>query len=134
MIVVDTNVIAYYFIKGKETDLAESVFKVDSVWLAPQLWRSEFRNILALYLRQELLSLPKANEIMARAECLIQDNFALRSSSILDLVANSQLSAYDAEFVAVARKFALQLITNDKKIIASFPEIAVSMQNYSISQ
>jgi predicted nucleic acid-binding protein len=52
MIVVDTNVIAYFVLRNEHSALADSVLEKDSIWLAPKLWRSEMRNLLALYVRQ----------------------------------------------------------------------------------
>ena len=49
MIVADTNVIAY---PSPYTELAERLFGTDPHWIAPVLWRSEMRNVLALYLRR----------------------------------------------------------------------------------
>jgi hypothetical protein len=40
--------------------LAEPALQKDSEWAAPLLWRSEFRNVLALYIRQGYLSLNDA--------------------------------------------------------------------------
>jgi len=46
MIVVDTNVIAYFWLPGEYTTFAERALNKDNEWAAPILWRSEFRNIL----------------------------------------------------------------------------------------
>ena len=54
MIVVDTNIIAYLFLEGEFTSQAESLFHKETNWAAPVLWRSEFRNVLAHYLRKEI--------------------------------------------------------------------------------
>lgn len=51
MIVVDTNVLAYLYLPGEYTAAAEALLAHDPDWAAPVLWRSEFRNILAGYLR-----------------------------------------------------------------------------------
>lgn len=64
MIVVDTNIIAYLYLQGEHTVQAEKVLQKDSEWMAPPLWRSEFRNVLAFYLRQENLSLDDARAII----------------------------------------------------------------------
>jgi len=45
VIVVDSNVIAYCWINGPLTALAQSVRVKDPEWHAPLLWRSEMRNI-----------------------------------------------------------------------------------------
>ena len=52
MIVVDSNIVAYLYLPGKYTAAAEALFESDPGWAAPVLWRSEFRNILAGYLRR----------------------------------------------------------------------------------
>ncbi|XSG85105.1 MAG: hypothetical protein ACPW60_15475 [Methylohalobius sp. ZOD2] len=52
MIAVDTNVIAYFYLPTEYTPLAEKLLMQEPVWAAPTLWRSEFRNVLALYLRK----------------------------------------------------------------------------------
>jgi len=52
MIVVDVNTIAYLWIPGEMTQLAENALARDPHWVSSTLWRSEFRNILAGYLRR----------------------------------------------------------------------------------
>lgn len=60
MIVVDTNIISYFFLPTKYSTLVDDLYKKDPVWVAPQLWKSEFRNVLTLYLRKKMLSFDKA--------------------------------------------------------------------------
>jgi predicted nucleic acid-binding protein len=131
MIVADTNLIAYLIIEGDFTPQAELVYQFDSNWVAPYLWRSEFRNILALYLRKDYLSMAEAKTIMAQAEALMKNKeFELDSTSILKMIWNSTLSAYDCEYVVLAEKLGVNLITNDRKILKSFPDLAVSLESY----
>ena len=72
MIVVDTNVLVYLLLPGEYTEQAEGVLRRDPVWAAPLLWRSEFRNVLAVYMRQGRLSLDQALRLMDNAEILLQ--------------------------------------------------------------
>jgi predicted nucleic acid-binding protein len=131
MIVADTNLIAYLMIEGDFTPQAELVYQLDSNWIAPYLWRSEFRNILAPYLRKNYLSMAEAKTIMAQAEALMKNKeFELDSASILEMIENSTLSAYDCEYVVLAKKLGINLITNDQKILKSFPDLAVSLESY----
>ena len=46
MIVVDTNVIHYCWVRGQNTEIAQAVRQKDPEWHAPILWRSELRNVL----------------------------------------------------------------------------------------
>jgi len=67
MIVVDTNVIGYLFLSGDQSVLAERALQKDNVWAAPILWRSEFRSVLTLYMRKNILILGQAQQIMNSA-------------------------------------------------------------------
>ena len=70
MIVVDTIVVAYLLIHGQHTAAARATLARDPEWAAPLLWRSEFRNVLALYLRRRDLSLRQAVSLQEAAESL----------------------------------------------------------------
>jgi predicted nucleic acid-binding protein len=63
MIVVDTNIIGYLYLTSERSRQAEQALRQDPQWAAPLLWRSEFRNVLALYLRRKILSLDIAQQI-----------------------------------------------------------------------
>ena len=134
MIVVDTNVIAYLFLEGERTKQAEAAFLSDPDWIAPYLWRSEFRNILALYLRQNYLQSDDARQIMQEAEALmLGKEWEIESKKILDLVKQSRCSAYDCEYVALAQQLGIHLVTADRKILTEFPSTAVALNSFSIT-
>lgn len=131
MIVVDTNLLVYLFLPGERTADAEQVFQRDPVWVAPLLWRSEFRNVLAFYLRRGLLSLDAALALVQRAETLMQGReYNITSAHVLDWVAGSPCSAYDCEFVALAADLGIALITADRKILSAFPQVAVAPDHF----
>jgi predicted nucleic acid-binding protein len=128
MIVVESTIIAYLYLQGEHTAQAEKVLQKDSEWMAPPLWRSEFRNVLAFYLRQENLSLDDARAIIQEAELLLQGReYGVSSIRVLDLVAASRCSSYDCEFVVLAQDLDVPLVTADKKALVTFPETAVSL-------
>jgi len=125
MIVVDTNILAYLYLPTEHTQKVEALLAKDPEWIAPTLWRSEFRNVLALYLRKGLLTFDQALEIQNEAEALLQNNeFIVTSLDVLQLVQNSECSAYDCEFIALAQNMNVQMITMDKKVLKNFPETA----------
>jgi predicted nucleic acid-binding protein len=125
MIVVDTNVLAYLLLPARMTAAAETLYQSDPAWAAPVLWRSEFRNVLALYLRKGLLPLDQALAVQEKAERLMAGReFQVQSDAVLQLAKTSGCSAYDCEFIAVAQDLGIRLFTADKGLRAAFPEIA----------
>jgi len=68
VIVVDSNVIAYCWVNGQLTALAQSVRVKDSDWHVPILWRSEMRSILTGYLRDGSLDGSQISRVMDAAE------------------------------------------------------------------
>ncbi len=128
MIVVDTNILVYLYLPTKHTQKVEALLANDPEWIAPTLWRSEFRNVLALYLRKNLLTFDQALAIQHEAEALLQNKeFIVTSLDVLQRVQKSECSAYDCEFVALAQNMHVKLITIDKKVLKNFPETAISL-------
>ena len=128
MIVVDTNVIAYLLMPGQFTAAARATLARDAEWAAPMLWRSEFRNVLALYLRKGELSLRQATTLQDTAEELLLGREQLVAShDVLALAKASGRSAYDCEFVTVARRLGVKLVTSDRPLLASFPDDSVAL-------
>ena len=131
MIAVDTNVIGYLFLTGEKSALAELAFRRDPAWAAPLLWRSEMRNVLAHYLRKNLLSLPDGQQIMSAAASLMHGReYEVTSAHVLELVAASACSAYDCEFVALARDLNVPLVTADREILKNFAGTAISLEAF----
>ena len=128
MIVVDTNVLAYLYLPGEYTAQAEALLARDPEWAAPVLWRSEFRNILAGYIRRSTLTFEQARDIQAEAENLLSGaEHDVDSQRVLELVRESDCSAYDCEFVALAMKLGVALVTMDAKLLRAFPERALPL-------
>ena len=132
MIVVDTNLIVYLLVESEWTQQAREALIRDPEWNAPLLWRSEFRNVLALYVRHDLLSLSESLQTMQDAETLMQGKeYEVSSAQVLSLAASSRCSAYDCEFVALAQSLGVPLVTADRDVLADFPSLAVSVDDFA---
>lgn len=128
MIVVDSNILAYLYLPCEYTAAAETFLEQDPDWVAPILWRSEFRNILAGYMRRKAISFEQANSLQKEAESLLEGaEFEVDSRTVLELVRDSDCSAYDCEFVALALKLETKLLTMDKKLLRAFPKRAMAL-------
>lgn len=132
MIVADTNLIAYLVLGGEFSEDARAVFRRDSVWAVPLLWRSEFRNVLASYMRQGELDVGNALALIEHAEALVRGReFTVPDRQVMELVDSSPCSAYDCEFVALAIQLGVQLVTSDKRLLTAFPTMAASPGSFA---
>ena len=128
MIVVDSNILAYLYLPGDRTAAAEALLEQGPEWAAPTLWRSEFRNILAGYMRRKAMTFDQACSLQREAESLLAGaEFEVDSSAVLELVRDSDCSAYDCEFMALAIKLNTKLVTVDKKLLRAFPTRAIGL-------
>ena len=131
MIVADTNIIGYLYLSSERSGQAEQALLKDPEWAAPLLWRSEFRSVLAQYLRKEILSFEGAVRVMDEATRLMEGReYDIASMDVLELVKESSCSAYDCEFMALARELDILLVTVDKQILRDFPKDAISLDEF----
>lgn len=128
MIVVDTNVLAYLLLPYDFSPRADALYKSDPNWAVPIFWRSEFRNLLAGYLRRKTLSFDEVVKVQAEAEALLAGNeHEVDSRRVLELVRDSDCTAYDCEFVAIAMRLGIKVVTMDKKLLKAFPKHTTSL-------
>jgi PIN domain. len=131
MIVVDANVIAYFWLKSPFFQQVQSLYAADSDWITPELCRSEFRNILAAYIRKGYYTLDQALALIGEKEKHMFGSYMeTESVKILELVSTGTCSAYDCEYVSLAMQTARPLITYDKKILKEFPQISWTPELY----
>lgn len=135
MIVIDVNIIAYLLIAGERTAEAQALYELDPDWVAPDLWRDEFLNILATYVRQGGVELEAAKQLWQTAV----DLFGAKEQradplSALELSTRFRVSAYDAQYLAVAAGLGARLLTEDRALRQSAPEHTVTPREFLDSQ
>ena len=131
MIVTDTNLVTYLVVGNERSELAATVYEKDPVWVAPLLWRSEFRNALAKFVSHEGMTLDAALMALRSAEELVGGReYRISSEHVLELVVQSRCSAYDCEFVALAIDLDVPLVTADEQLLKAFPKTAVSLGKF----
>ena len=131
MIVADANLIAYYYLPGQHQQVAVKVLEKDPVWFVPSIMVSEFRNILLGYVRLKRLSQRDAVELAARVELFFYPKMkAVSAAQVMDMAYASGCSAYDGEYAALAHTLKARLVTSDKLLLKSFPNIAISPDDF----
>lgn len=134
MIVVDTDVISYFWIRmdTERASLAQDARERDPDWVAPRLWRSEFRNVLRGYLAGGYMALDEALDYARMAEeDLRKSTRSVPTRRVLQLVDETGHSAYDCEYVALAQELGVTLVTGDETVADRFPETAVLLEDYT---
>jgi predicted nucleic acid-binding protein len=85
-------------------------------------------------MRQEIIDLETACKTQAEAESLIGSNeYTVGSTAVLALAQSSGCTAYDCEFVSLAKALDVKLVTEDKKLRKAFPDIALTSLQYTAS-
>jgi predicted nucleic acid-binding protein len=132
VIVVDNSVLVCFWLPSVLAASAEAVKAKDRTWAAPVLWRAEFRNVLAGYLRKELLTEAEANAAYLNAQKDLGANeYTVPTEKILKLVLATDCSAYDCEYVALAMDLDVPLVTADQQLLRAFPKMTVSLETFA---
>lgn len=128
MIVVDTNILACHCLPEPRNMDTERLLRLDPLWAAPALWRLEFRNLLAGYLRRGELTPTKAEEIILdAADTLKGGEHTVADQAVMKLVVASRCTAYDCEFAALAEALDTVLVTEDRALLTAFPKLCRSL-------
>ncbi len=78
------------------------------------------------YLRRERLTVEDAHRAFDDAAGLVAGReYTPSTPDILRLATNNRITAYDLEFVSVAVRLGVPLVTFDKEVLAQFPGVAV---------
>lgn len=125
--VVDTNVIAY-FLFGAEpfADETRRFWEAVREPIAPALWEAELANVVWRAIRGGVIEAhegPKRLDLAARLGVHSVPSRKLWHGAVTRAV-QSGTAAYDTLFVELADRERLPLATFDKKVLATFPEIA----------
>ena len=131
MIVVDTNVVAYFVIPGAQTPGAERVRAKDNQWTVPQLLRFELLTVVAKEFRGNRLSRDGALRTFRRGMNLVSVT-KLQSDPlfIFNSCQATGCSPYDLEFVWLAMELGVPLVTADQQVLRAFPTVAVDVSAF----
>lgn len=132
MIVVDSNVLAARSLTSEKSVIAKQVERKDPVWIVPSLWRYEFQNILAKAIWVKQISPEAAVEVWRWVVDMMRDNETDPSpEKTIDLAGRYRITAYDANYIALAMDMGVLCITEDSELQKKFPHVAVSMEKFA---
>ena len=120
MIVVDATVLAHLYLGGAYTAQARALLLADPDWVAPRVWRTAFRELLALYRRRGELGFTEALQLAEAAERQLRGaEFEVEPAQVLDEAERTGRCAMDSEHVALARELRVRFVTADRELAAA---------------
>ncbi|HUX20750.1 MAG TPA: type II toxin-antitoxin system VapC family toxin [Spirochaetia bacterium] len=126
MTVVDANIIVYAITTSERTEEARTLLSSCGEIAVPILWRSECLSALVVLARTGRLERRSALSAFAAARQAFQSSEREVDYSLaFELALEHGISAYDAQYVALAAKLRAKLVTNDRGLASRCPEIAV---------
>jgi len=133
VIVADTNLVVALLVPGPQAETAERVLATDPDWCGPPLLFSELRNVVAIYARRATMAAGQCEAIVAEARrlvtCRVEDEAV--DARLLRLALSSGCTAYDCEFAALAARLGARLVTWDRQVLAAFPDLARSPEDFA---
>jgi predicted nucleic acid-binding protein len=131
MIVVDSNVIAFYLIEGERTPETHALKQLDPEWILPSLWFVELQSILWQYVRFKGMPLSSALELLDSAIRIFSPNEQMPSPDVvLREAVNRSITVYDAQYVVLAMERGVPCVTEDAELLEKVPGIAVSIKGF----
>jgi len=133
VIVVDTNIVVYLLSgDGPRAGLAAELLRHDPEWAAPPILPSELRNVLVGAVRRGLVRAEDALAMHDDAALLLGARIAgVDGGAVTRTALELGLSAYDAEFVVLARRLDVRLVTEDREILRAAPDVAMPLDGGS---
>jgi len=134
VIVADANIIAYWLIEGEFTESARRLRSVESVWAVPTLCRHELLNVLVSYVQHGGMGVDDAQLLWGSAEAFLGSNeYEVNLSAVIPIATEYDISAYDAQYVALAHELGVPLVTEDKRLRRQTPNFVFSIKEYQNS-
>jgi predicted nucleic acid-binding protein len=134
VIVADANILIYLMAQLAQSDLALQAYQRDPDWVAPDIWRHEFANVLVTFVRTGALDLHRAIRLMEEAEeAMDRHTFSMDLRESMALANRLGLSAYDAQYVLLAQNLGVLCVTEDQRILARAKGTAVSLRQFCMA-
>ncbi len=126
MIVADSNLIVSCVLESEATEWALRLRKKDGEWHVPVLWRYEVMNIFATLIKARQLDAATAESLFSGLSAALRPTEGEASPEDVFALADAhKITAYDAQFVALAQSLQCPLYTQDKELLRKFPGLAV---------
>jgi predicted nucleic acid-binding protein len=131
-LVVDANVFVYMLLDGEKSSAARHLHELHPDWVCPSILRHEFMNVCATYRRAGGFSREECLALVGTGMALLSGREVdVAPEAIVGVAIDLDLSAYDAQYVAVALALGSVLVTEDRTVLARALVVARSLEGYT---
>jgi predicted nucleic acid-binding protein len=131
MIVVDANIIIYWATDAPEADQVARLREHDADWRTAPLWRQEFTSAMLKLMRARQMDLKRANQAIDRAEdWATPRELTVSQTDALHVALRDGISAYDAQYVALAEALGTRCATADKSLSRKCPHSTMLLSDF----
>ena len=131
MIVADANLILYRYVVGQLTPLADAARGKDADWRTTALWRVEFTSALVKMIRARVLDEPAALAAMSAAAAdMTPREVDVPQERALRAAVRCGISAYDAQYVALAEILGVPCVTADATMARKTVGVTVLLSDF----
>lgn len=128
MIVVDNTVLVDFWVgEPEQRDRARKLLMLDSEWLAPDLWRYEFGNVILKYARLGYITGEAKEQAWKGCLRMVKTIHEIDVLGVDELARRNDLKFYDASYVWLARDGDMKFFTRDSLILRTCPDVACEM-------
>lgn len=131
MIVADANLVIYRYLRGPLSPLADAVVRRDADWRTTSLWKYEFTSAAVKMIRgrvvgevEALAAIAMAADEMTAREVAVPQERALRVALL------HGVSAYDAQYAALADTLGVQCVTADAAFARKTPLFTILASDF----
>lgn len=131
-LVVDANVFVYMLLDGEKSPAARHLHELHPDWVCPTILRHELMNVCATYRRAGGFSREECLALVGTGMALLSGREVdIAPEAVVGVAMDLDLSAYDAQYVAVALALGSVLVTEDRTVLARAPAVARSLEGYT---
>ncbi|MBT3478743.1 MAG: type II toxin-antitoxin system VapC family toxin [Candidatus Marinimicrobia bacterium] len=123
--------IAYLYILGDGTSLAQSVYRKNPNWSVPSLWRHEFLQILSTFVKEGGMPLPHAGRIWDQAiGRFVHSEQTIHYKRALVLANEFNINTYDAQALELSQRLDITFVSQNKRLKKAMPQIVTNPETY----
>jgi predicted nucleic acid-binding protein len=131
MIVADVNLIIYRHVSGPLTPLAAAARRKDPDWRTAGLWHCELTSALVKMVRAKVLDESRALAVLAAADAEMSPReTSVPQDHALHVALTHGVSAYDAQYIALAEILGVPCVTADAALAKKTPGLTVSLADF----